>query len=64
VEEFFRRYTASPEATMTDAYLWLIVLNLGYVSALHPLLALLRLRNEETSGRAELLLSAPVSRVR
>lgn len=64
VEEFFRRYTASPEATMTDAYLWLIVLSLGYVSALYPLLALLRLRNEETSGRAELLLSTPVSRVR
>lgn len=64
VEEFFRRYTASPEATMTDAYLWLIALSLGYVSALYPLLALLRLRNEETSGRAELLLSTPVSRVR
>ncbi|MFB4270485.1 ABC transporter permease [Nonomuraea sp. GTA35] len=64
VEEFFRRYTASPEATMTDAYLWLITLSLGYVSALYPLLALLRLRSEETSGRAELLLSAPVSRVR
>ncbi|MFD0471103.1 ABC transporter permease [Nonomuraea thailandensis] len=64
VEEFFRRYTASPEATMTDAYLWLIVLSLGYVSALYPLLALLRLRNEETTGHAELLLSAPVSRLR
>ncbi|WP_336216784.1 hypothetical protein [Nonomuraea sp. LPB2021202275-12-8] len=64
VEEFFRRYTASPEAGMTDAYLWLIMLSLGYVSALYPLLALLRLRNEETAGRAELLLSAPVSRVR
>ncbi|TYB71066.1 ABC transporter permease [Nonomuraea sp. PA05] len=64
VQEFFHRYTASPEATMTDAYLWLIVLSLGYVSALYPLLALLRLRNEETSGRAELLLSTPVSRLR
>lgn len=64
VEEFFHRYTASPEATMTDAYLWLIVLSLGYVSALYPLLTLLRLRNEEISGRAELLLSTPVSRAR
>ncbi|TDC99585.1 ABC transporter permease [Nonomuraea deserti] len=64
VEEFFHRYTASPEATMTDAYLWLIALSLGYVSALYPLLALLRLRNEEISGRAELLLSTPVSRAR
>jgi hypothetical protein len=40
VEEFFLRYTASPEAGMTDAYLWLIALSLGYVSALYPLLAL------------------------
>ncbi|MFB4287222.1 ABC transporter permease [Nonomuraea sp. ATR24] len=64
VEEFFRRYTASPEATMTDAYLWLIVLGLGYVAALHPLLVLLRLRDEELSGRAGLLLSTPVGRTR
>lgn len=64
VEEFFRRYTASPEATMTDAYLWLIALSLGYVAALYPLLALLRLRAEEQSGRAELLLAHPVSRLR
>lgn len=63
-EEFFRRYTASPEATMSDAYLWLISLSLGYVAALYPLLALLRLRKEEASGRAELLLSTPVSRSR
>jgi ABC-2 type transport system permease protein len=63
VEEFFRRYTASPQATMTDAYLWLIVLSLGYVAALYPLLVLLRLRNEELSGRAELLLATPVSRM-
>ncbi|GAA2863627.1 ABC transporter permease [Nonomuraea rubra] len=64
VEEFFRRYTASPEATMTEAYLWLIVLGLGYVAALYPLLVLLRLRDEESSGRAELLLSTPVGRMR
>ena len=64
VEEFFRRYTASPEATMTDAYLWLIALSLGYVAALYPLLALLRLRAEEESGRAELLLAHPVTRLR
>jgi ABC-2 type transport system permease protein len=64
VQEFFRRYTASPEATMTDAYLWLIALSLGYVAALYPLLALLRLRAEEQSGRAELLLAHSVSRLR
>lgn len=64
VQEFFQRYTASPDATMTDAYLWLILLSLGYVAALYPLLSLLRLRNEETSGHAELLLATPVSRMR
>jgi ABC-2 type transport system permease protein len=64
IAEFFHRYTASPEATMTDAYLWLISLSLGYVSALYPLLALLRLRAEEVTGRAELLLSGSLSRLR
>ncbi|NRQ38303.1 ABC transporter permease [Nonomuraea sp. NN258] len=64
VAEFFRRYTASPEASMSDAYLWLIALSLGYVAALYPLLALLRLRAEEQSGRAELLLAHPVGRLR
>ncbi|MFI6481504.1 ABC transporter permease [Nonomuraea sp. NPDC050663] len=64
IEEFFRRYTGGPEATMTDAYLWLIALSLGYVSALYPLLAVLRMRNEELSGRAELLLAGPVDRLR
>jgi ABC-2 type transport system permease protein len=64
VQEFLRRYTASPDATMTDAYLWLIVLSLGYVATLYPLTALLRLRAEETGGHAELLLSGPVDRLR
>lgn len=64
VQEFFNRYTASPDATTTDAYLWLILLSLGYVAALYPLVSLLRLRAEETSGHAELLLAAPVSRLR
>ncbi|MFD9941915.1 ABC transporter permease [Nonomuraea sp. NPDC059023] len=64
VEEFLRRYTGSPEAGMTDAYLWLISLSLGYVAALYPLLTLLRLRAEEATGRAELLLAHPVGRLR
>lgn len=64
VEEFLRRYTAGEGATMTEAYLWLIALSLGYVAALYPLLALLRLRNEEVAGRAELLLATPVGRMR
>ncbi|MFI6604124.1 ABC transporter permease [Nonomuraea sp. NPDC050536] len=63
VQEFLRRYTAGEGATMTSAYLWLIALSLGYVASLYPLLALLRLRGEETGGRAELLLTTPVSRL-
>ncbi|WP_157251685.1 ABC transporter permease [Nonomuraea typhae] len=64
VQEFLNRYTAADTATMTDAYLWLISLSLGYVAALYPLLAVLRLRAEESTGRAELLLAHPVSRLR
>ncbi|MGW5681391.1 ABC transporter permease [Nonomuraea sp. NPDC003754] len=64
VQEFLARYTAGDGVSMTDAYLWLIALSLGYVAALHPLLALLRLRGEEAAGRAELLLATPVGRLR
>ncbi len=64
MQEFFRRYTAGPGATLTDAYVWLITLSLGYTAALYPMLAALRLRDEERSGRADLLLSAPVGRAR
>ncbi|WP_344876822.1 ABC transporter permease [Allokutzneria multivorans] len=64
VKEFFARYADSPTATLGDAFLWLIVLLMGYTAALYPVLATLRLRTEESSGRAEALLATEVSRVR
>ncbi|WP_031168285.1 ABC transporter permease [Streptosporangium roseum] len=64
IQEFFRRYTGPEGASLTDAYLWLIALSMGYTAALYPLLAVLRLRGEEITGHAELLLTAPVSRLR
>lgn len=64
IQEFFRRYAASPEAGLADTYLWLIMLSLGGVAALYPMLVALRLRAEETAGRAELLLSTGTGRLR
>lgn len=62
--EFFQRYAATPDATIADSYLWLIVLSLGYIAAIYPMLAVLRLRAEESSGRGELTLGASMSRLR
>ncbi|GAA2799748.1 ABC transporter permease [Crossiella cryophila] len=64
IREFFRRYAAGPEAGIADTYLWLIMLSLGGVAALYPMLVTLRLRAEETDGRAELTLSTTVGRTR
>lgn len=61
---FIQRYTGNTTASMDDAFLWVIALTLGYTAALYPALAVLRLRSEEASGRAEVLLSAPVDRLR
>lgn len=63
-QEFFRRYAASGSATLVDAYLWLIVLTFGYIAALYPALAALKVRAEESGGHAELLLATRVSRLR
>lgn len=62
--EFFRRYAGDPSTSLTDVFLWLIVLTLGYVVALYPMLATLQLRREEAEGRAEALLSTSVTRGR
>ncbi|MCO1577966.1 ABC transporter permease [Crossiella sp. SN42] len=64
IQEFFRRYAASPEAGIADTYLWLVLLSLGGVAALYPMLVALRLRAEEADGRAELTLSTTVGRTR
>lgn len=62
--EFFRRYSPDPTASLGDAFLWMVFISLGGMAVLYPMLATLRLRAEETSGRAELLLATPTSRLR
>ncbi|PRX99794.1 hypothetical protein [Allonocardiopsis opalescens] len=62
--EFFRRYAAAPDVSLSDTYLWIVVLSLGYAVSLYTLLATLRLRSEEASGLAEPALSAPLTRLR
>ena len=47
---------------LTDAYLAAIIGLIGLVAAAYRYPAVLRLRSEETAGRAEPLLAAPVSR--
>ncbi|MEV0995744.1 polyketide antibiotic transporter [Nonomuraea sp. NPDC050202] len=51
-------------ATMLGGYVWYLVLILAYAVALHPVLMTLRLRSEETSGRAEALQATPMTRLR
>lgn len=49
---------------MLSAYVWYLILILAYAVALYPVLMTLRLRAEETSGRAETLQSTPMTRLR
>ena len=64
LQEFIRRYTDSPDATLQQAFLWLICLMFGYTVALYPALATLRLRSEEVAGHAEPVLATAVGRLR
>lgn len=63
IQELFRRYAATPDASLADTFLWMIMVSIGGIAALYPLLATLRLRGEETSGRADLTLSTGVPRL-
>jgi polyether ionophore transport system permease protein len=63
-QEFLSRYSGSAQASIVDIFLELIVVSLAMTAAFYPVLATLRLRGEETAGRAELVLSTAVSRVR
>jgi ABC-2 type transport system permease protein len=62
--EFLSRYSGTPEASIVDIFLELVVVSLGMSVAFYPVLATLRLRDEEVAGRAELVLSTTVSRGR
>ncbi|MFI6926710.1 ABC transporter permease [Nonomuraea spiralis] len=53
----------SPEAAL-DGYMWYYLLILAYCIALYPVLMIVRLRSEETSGRAEAVQATPLTRVR
>ncbi|MFS8104475.1 hypothetical protein LFM09_45950 [Lentzea alba] len=59
--EFLHRYGTG---TIGDTLLWMIMVSLGGAAALFPVLVVLRLRADETSGRAELLLSTAIGRMR
>ncbi|MER6267853.1 ABC transporter permease [Streptomyces sp900105755] len=52
------------QSGLTDAFLASMVGMLGLVAALYVVASVLRLSGEETSGRAEPLLAAPVGRLR
>jgi ABC-2 type transport system permease protein len=62
--DVFRHFGNGGPNGILDAFLWLMSLILGYVVSLLGVLAVLRLRTEETSGNAELVLSTSASRVR
>lgn len=64
IQELLRRYAAAPDAGLTDTFIWMILISIGGITALYPLLVTLRLRDEETNGRAELTLSTGVNRTR
>ncbi|WP_257456497.1 ABC transporter permease [Archangium lipolyticum] len=62
--EIVNRYGGGPNVRFSDLLAWVLLLSLGYLATLHPILVTLRLRSEEEQGRAELVLSTAVGRVR
>lgn len=59
--EFLRRYGTGE---LGDTLLWMIMVSMGGAATLFPVLMVLRLRADEVSGRAELLLSTALGRMR
>ncbi|MBN6037725.1 ABC transporter permease [Amycolatopsis sp. 195334CR] len=64
VQEFFRRYSDGEGADLAGTFVWLILVSLGFVAALYPMLAVLRMRSEEAGTRAELTLATATTRLR
>lgn len=62
VKEQLTRLSGS--GTLADAFLATIMLFFGMIAAAYAVQATLRLRNEETESRAELMLATPVTRIR
>ncbi|MFI7634276.1 ABC transporter permease [Nonomuraea sp. NPDC049400] len=64
VENIMHGLGISDEGKTLAAYSWYLILIISYAVALHPVLMTLRLRSEETSGRAETVQSTPMTRLR
>ena len=62
LQGFLDRYAGAGGATSADVFIWVVALTLGYTAALYPALVIARVRSEEASGRAELLLSTSTAR--
>lgn len=60
--EFLNRYSGSPDASIVDIFLELIIISMGMFVVFYPITATLLLRSEEVKGHAELLLSTPTNR--
>lgn len=63
-QEFLSRYSGSPQASISDIFLEIIIVSFGMTAAFYPALTVLRLRSEEAAGYAELLLSTAAGRMR
>jgi ABC-2 type transport system permease protein len=64
IAELFDRYSAHPDAAISDVFIWMVLYSCAAFGTLYPLLTVLRIRKEEIDGRAELLLAHPVTRSR
>lgn len=62
LQGFLDRYAGASGASGVDVFIWVVALTLGYTAALYPALVIARVRAEEASGRAELLLSTSTAR--
>ncbi|MEV0621768.1 polyketide antibiotic transporter [Nonomuraea sp. NPDC050404] len=64
VVDNIRNTLGMPGNELLGAYSWYLILILAYAIALYPVLMTLRLRAEESSGRAEAVQATPVTRLR
>jgi ABC-2 type transport system permease protein len=61
-QEFLTRYSGSARAPIADVFLELIVVTLGMTAVFFPVVSVLQARGDETTGRAELVLSTATGR--
>ncbi|KAA5834989.1 polyketide antibiotic transporter [Saccharopolyspora hirsuta] len=63
-DNLLRAFGGSPGAGLVDFGLWAMILIFAHTIALYPVLVVQRMRAEERSGRAELVQSTPLTRIR